>query len=237
MRVAAVRAAVHAAKEKVKIDLYYDVVSPYAWLGFETLNRYKAHWNINLHLKPVLLTGIGKAAGTIAPAMKPNRAPYLVKDLHRSAAYFNVPINFPSDVFELMFVKGSLIPSRFLTAIGLLHPAHLEAASRQLWLAAWSRDEDITSPEVLAAAGLAAGLTPESLAEVKEQMGQPAIKQLLKAHTDEAVGYGAFGVPTIVAHVGGKPALFFGSDRFPILAQEINETWMGPEPGVGSAKL
>lgn len=47
----------------------------------------------------------------------------------------------------------------------------------------------------------------------------------------------AFGVPTVVAHVGEKPALFFGSDRFPILAQEINETWMGPEPQVGSSKL
>lgn len=231
------RAAAHAVKEKVKIDLYYDVISPYAWLGFEALNRYKTHWNIDLHLKPVLLAGIGKAAGTIPPAMKPNRAPYLGKDLHRSAAYFNVPLKFPTDVFELMFEKGSLIPSRFLTAIGLLHPAHLEAVSRQLWLAAWSRDEDITSPEVLAAAGLAAGLTPDSLAEVKEQMGQPAIKQRLKDHTEEAVGYGAFGVPSIVAHVGEKPALFFGSDRFPILAQEINETWMGPEPGVGSAKL
>ena len=45
-----------------------------------------------------------------------------------------------------------------------------------------------------------------------------------------------FGVPSVVAHVGEKPALFFGSDRFPVLAQEINETWMGPEPGV-SARL
>lgn len=43
---------------------------------------------------------------------------------------------------------------------------------------------------MLAAAGLAAGLTPESLSEVKELMGQPASKQRLKGYTDEAVGYG-----------------------------------------------
>ncbi|KAG0698751.1 Glutathione S-transferase kappa 1 [Chionoecetes opilio] len=237
MRAAAVKTAVSAAKEKLKIDLYYDVTSPYAWFGFEVINRYKAHWNIDLHLKPVRLANVGQAAGTIAPAMKPNRAPYMVKDLYRSADYFNVPLKMPSDVFELMFVKGSLIPGRFLTAIGLCHPTHLEAASRHLWLAAWGRDEDIISAEVLAAAGVAAGLTPEALVEVKEQMGQPVTKQQFKAHTDEAVGYGAFGVPTLVAHVGGKPALFFGSDRFPVLAQEINELWMGPEPGTGSAKL
>ena len=43
---------------------------------------------------------------------------------------------------------------------------------------------------MLSAAGLAAGLTPETLAEVKEQMVQPVTKQRLKATTDEAVGYG-----------------------------------------------
>lgn len=234
MRVGVVRSAVNAVMGRVKIDLYYDVVSPYAWFGFEVMNRYKTHWNIDLNLKPVLLVGVGQAAGSIAPAMKPNRAPYLTKDLYRSAAYFNVPLKMPEDVFQLMFVKGSLIPSRFLTAIDLLHPSHLEAASRQFWLAGWGRDEDITSNEVLTAVGLAAGLTPEALAEVKEQMSQPAIKQRLRAHTDEAFGYGAFGVPSIVAHVGGKPELFFGSDRFPVLAQELNETWKGPEPDVSS---
>ena len=43
---------------------------------------------------------------------------------------------------------------------------------------------------MLASAGLAAGLTPEALAEVKDQMGQPATKERLKAYTDEAVENG-----------------------------------------------
>lgn len=47
----------------------------------------------------------------------------------------------------------------------------------------------------------------------------------------------AFGVPTILAYVGEKPSLYFGSDRFPLLAQELNEPWLGPEPGALNAKL
>lgn len=225
------------AGEKKKVVLYYDVISPYAWFGFEVLTRYQAHWNIDLHLKPVLLMGVGKAAGTIAPAMKPNRAPYMTKDLFRTAAHYNVPLKMPEDVFQMMFVKGSLIPSRFLTAISLLHPSHLEEASRQLWLAVWGRDEDITTDEVLTAAGLAAGLTPEAVAEAKEHAIQPAIKEQLRAHTAEAAKHGAFGVPTILACVGEKPSLYFGSDRFPLLAQELNEPWLGPEPGALNARL
>ena len=31
----------------------------------------------------------------------------------------------------------------------------------------------------------------------------------------------AFGSPTIIAHVGDKPVMLFGSDRFPILAQVL----------------
>ena len=52
------------------------------------------------------------------------------------------------------------------------------------------KHKDISSSEVLTSVGLAAGLTPEFVAEVKEQMGQPATKQRLKAYTDEAVQHG-----------------------------------------------
>lgn len=47
----------------------------------------------------------------------------------------------------------------------------------------------------------------------------------------------AFGLPAIVAHTGGEPMLFFGSDRFPVLAQEIGEKWLGPEPDVPQTRL
>lgn len=47
----------------------------------------------------------------------------------------------------------------------------------------------------------------------------------------------AFGVPSIFTHTKKKPTLFFGSDRFHLIAQDIGQTWKGPEPNAAPAKL
>ncbi|XP_069162959.1 glutathione S-transferase kappa 1 isoform X2 [Procambarus clarkii] len=220
-----------------KIDFFYDVISPYAWFAFEVLMRYKKHWNVEIQLKPVLLAAIGKAAGNTAPMLVPNKGRYIAKDLLRCGTYFNIPVKLVRDAHELMLVKGSLVPNRFLTAIDLLYPDYLEAASRALWMEVWNKDEDITTQETLERAGEVAGLTKDQLAHIQEHMTQEVTKNRLETYTEEAVQYGAFGLPAIVAHTGGEPMLFFGSDRFPVLAQEIGEKWIGPEPDVPQTRL
>nr|XP_045587938.1 glutathione S-transferase kappa 1-like [Procambarus clarkii] len=122
-----------------KIDFFYDVISPYAWFAFEVLMRYKKHWNVEIQLKPVLLAAIGKAAGNTAPMLVPNKGRYIAKDLLRCGTYFNIPVKLVRDAHELMLVKGSLVPNRFLTAIDLLYPDYLEAASRALWMEVWNK--------------------------------------------------------------------------------------------------
>ncbi|XP_069163308.1 uncharacterized protein [Procambarus clarkii] len=219
-----------------KIDFFYDAISPYAWFAFEVLMRYKKHWNVEIQLKPVHLAAIGKATGNTAPLLVPNKGRYMAKDLLRCGTYFNVPVKLVGDANELM-VKGSLVPSRFLTAIDLLYPDYLEAASRALWMEVWNKDEDITTLETLERAGEVAGLTKDQRAHIQEHMTQEVTKNRLETYTEEAVQYGAFGLPAIVAHTGGEPMLFFGSDRFPVLAQEIGEKWLGPEPDVPQTRL
>ncbi|KAG0730180.1 hypothetical protein GWK47_028791 [Chionoecetes opilio] len=163
MRPCAVKTAVGAAKKSSRLTYIIYVNIALCLFVFEVINRYKAHWNIDLHLKPVRLANVGQAAGTIAPAMKPNRAPYMVKDLYRSADY--------------SMMRTSLQPGVGSGRRG-------------------GRSD-------------ARGSGPE----VKEQMGQPGF---WSAH--------------LWLLIWREPALFFGSDRFPVLAQEINELWMGPEP-------
>nr|XP_053636754.1 glutathione S-transferase kappa 1-like isoform X2 [Cherax quadricarinatus] len=199
--------------------------------------RYKNYWNVDIKLKPVLLAGITQATGNKAPMLVPNKGLYMTKDLIRCATYFNVPLNLVKNAFELIMVKGSLVPSRFLTAIDLLYPEHLEGVTRALWMEVWNKDHDFTSIETLKEAGVAAGVTPVQLAHVQEYMTQQATKDRLRAYTDEAVQHGAFGSPSIVVHGEGESLLFFGSDRFPVLAQEIGERWLGPQPNLPHTKL
>jgi 2-hydroxychromene-2-carboxylate isomerase len=51
--------------------------------------------------------------------------------------------------------------------------------------------------------------------------GDSEVKEALKATTAEAVERGVFGAPTFFA--GGE--MFFGSDRFEIMAHRLGEFW------------
>ncbi|XP_057641673.1 glutathione S-transferase kappa 1 isoform X4 [Chionomys nivalis] len=47
------------------LELFYDVLSPYSWLGFEVLCRYQHLWNIKLQLHPALIAGIMNDSGSL----------------------------------------------------------------------------------------------------------------------------------------------------------------------------
>ncbi|CDQ82726.1 unnamed protein product [Oncorhynchus mykiss] len=98
-----------ASSRKV-IELFYDVVSPYSWLGFEVMCRYRNVWNIDLKLRPAFLGGIMQGSGNKPPGLVPNKFLYMTTDLHRLAQYFQVPISPPADPFEAMFEKGAPPP-------------------------------------------------------------------------------------------------------------------------------
>ena len=52
-----------------------------------------------------------------------------------------------------------------------------------------------------------------------------------KAVTEEAVERGAFGAPTMFFHQDGEnEEMFWGSDRFEMVAQIYNKKWIGPDP-------
>ncbi|XP_070318482.1 glutathione S-transferase kappa 1 isoform X2 [Odocoileus virginianus] len=47
------------------LELFYDVLSPYSWLAFEVLCRYKNIWNVSLQLQPTLIAGIMRDSGSL----------------------------------------------------------------------------------------------------------------------------------------------------------------------------
>jgi glutathione S-transferase kappa 1 len=89
-----------------------------------------------------------------------------------------------------MVEKGTLKAMRFLTCVAQRNPSKLEETSRQLWMRIWSRDEDITEPENIAAAGKLAGLTEDQCKEYLALSDKPEVKDALKKNTEEASGFG-----------------------------------------------
>uniref|UniRef100_A0A8C7E4U1 Glutathione S-transferase kappa n=1 Tax=Naja naja TaxID=35670 RepID=A0A8C7E4U1_NAJNA len=206
-----------------KVECFYDVVSPYSWIGFEIICRYRPIWNLDLHLRPVFLSGIMKATGNQPPAMLPKRGEYLLKDVSRMAKYCQVPINSPKDFVNTVIEKGSLLAMRFITAVDTAEPQFLESVSRELWMRIWSRDEDIVQPESILAAAKKAGLSLDKSQELLKMSTSPEIKNRLKETTDEVLKFGAFGLPCFVIQTDGQPQLFFGSDRIELLGNVLGE--------------
>ncbi|XP_033897968.2 glutathione S-transferase kappa 1 [Acipenser ruthenus] len=222
---------------KILVELFYDVVSPYSWIGFEVLSRYRNVWDIDLKLRPAFLGGVMHGSGNKPPGLVPNKSLYMTKDLERLASYCKVPIQAPSNPFEAMFEKGSLSAMRFVTAVELHSPELTEQVSRELWRRIWSKDQDITTPESLQEAGEKAGLPADQLQRLLGLAVSQEVKEKLKLVTQEALNHKAFGFPLIVAHVDGRPEIFFGSDRFELLAHLLGEKWLGPVPQETGSKL
>ncbi|XP_057631038.1 glutathione S-transferase kappa 1-like [Chionomys nivalis] len=219
------------------LELFYDVLSPYSWLGFEVLCRYQHLWNIKLQLHPALIAGIMNDSGNKPPATVPRKGQYMNKDMLLLGQQFQVPLNIPKDLNTVMFKKGSLNAMRFLTAVSMEQPELLEKVSRELWMRIWSRDEDITESQSILAAAEKAGMSTEQGQLFLEKISTVQVKNKLKETTDAACSYGAFGLPTTVAHVDDKTYMLFGSDRMELLAYLLGEKWMGPVPTAQYARL
>ncbi|NWH17023.1 GSTK1 transferase, partial [Grus americana] len=199
------------------------LLSCHCFFMLQVLCRYQHIWNIELRFRPAFLGGIMQATGNKPPAMLPKRAEYLLKDIKRMAKYYQVPIQISEDDFQRVLGKSNLGAMRFITAIDMTEPQYLEPLSREFWIRFWSQHEDISQPENMLAVAGQAGLSSEVAQKLLEMISSPAVKKQLKETTEEAIKYGAFGMPAVVAHFNGEPHLFFGSDRLELLGSVIGE--------------
>ncbi|XP_012684578.2 glutathione S-transferase kappa 1-like [Clupea harengus] len=223
-----------SSSSKLKlVEFFYDVISPYSWLAFEVFCRYRNVWDINLKLRPALLGGVYRGSGNRSPDDVPRKYHYMGMDLLRLGSYAAVPLRAPTQPVHALMAKGSLAAMRFVTAVGEMETDgddKVEKVSRELWKRIWSKDQDISQLASLAEVGRQAGLSAKKVEELLELSQDSAIKHKLRDTTQEALDYGGFGFPLTVCHVDGEAKIFFGSDRFEIMAHCLGEKWVGPQP-------
>ena len=183
---------------------YYDLGSPYAYLTAERVNRVLPVAPV---WQPILLGGIWKATGGGSWSLSERRAEGMAEVERRAARYGLQPIRWPegwpNDTLTAMRAATFAQKGGRATAFSL-------AAFRQ----AFAGGRDLSDPDNVLIAAAACELHPRA---VLKAIGTSAVKEALRAATDEAARRGVVGVPTVA--VGER--LFWGDDRLEDAAHEL----------------
>jgi 2-hydroxychromene-2-carboxylate isomerase len=185
-----------------ELVFYYDFSSPYAYLGATQVERVAREHGVRVRWRPILVGALFQRIGTPNvplddfPAAK--RA-YMVRDLQHWASYWGVPLSWPS-----RFPMRTVAPLRLALATEATG-GDIAALSLALFRAYWVEDRDISDPSLLRQYGDPAACE------------SPAIKDALRAATDEAIAAGVCGVPSFVA----RGHLFWGQDRLELVSRTL----------------
>jgi 2-hydroxychromene-2-carboxylate isomerase len=190
-----------------KLEFFYDCSSPWTYLAFtkieEVANRHKA----DLVWRPILVGGVFNAVNPSVYESRQNpvkpKARYFAKDLQDWAHFYGIKIGSPT-VFPVNSVKamrGAFVAHEH----GKISPY-----SRRVFESYWGGDRDISKDEVLRDIVRETGLDEK---EYFAKIAAPEYKDKLKANTEELIGRGGFGSPSIF--VDGE--MFFGNDRLPLV--------------------
>jgi len=191
------------------VEFYFDVGSPAAYLAWTQLPKIVQEAHCEIEYRPMLLGGVFQATGNRSPMEVPAKGQYLQDDLQRFARRYGVPFrhnpHFPINTLALM---------RMVLGLQLREPARMVPFVDAVLRAIWVEGRNMNDPAVVSAVLQQAGFEPEHMLALA---GDPAIKDDLKAATQEAVARGVFGAPTFF--VGGE--MFWGQDRLDFVKEAL----------------
>jgi 2-hydroxychromene-2-carboxylate isomerase len=200
------------------LDVYFDVASPFAYLGLTQLPQLTEVTGVAPRLVPILLGGLFRAIGQVdVPllAMPASKQRYTLAEMRRWAHWWGVPFAMPRK-----------FPQRTVAAQRLCllptHPAEQLRLAIALGRAMWAEQRDLEDADTLRGVLAECGMPREWL----ERTQEPQIKAALAERTADAHAAGVFGVPTWIV---GRRYLMWGHDRLE-LVMRVLAGWQ-PERG------
>jgi len=180
-----------------KVELFFDLSSPYSYLAATQMKALRERTGAEVVWRPMVLGALFKTVGNDMPARVPSKGRWMGNDLQRWADHYGVP-----------WKMSSHFPANTIKAMRLVLVDDAKAGDVALaaFRAMWAEDRNITEEAELRRIAEMGGLDPATALQAIEA---PAIKDRLRANTDEAAARGAFGAPTMF--VGDE--LYWGNDR------------------------
>jgi 2-hydroxychromene-2-carboxylate isomerase len=195
------------------IHFYLDFISPYAWLAFDALPKALQGISHRVVHKPVLFAAMLKHHGQLGPAEMPSKRDWTYRQVlwlaHQQGTAMQLPAMHPFNPLGLLRLATACDadgqPSRYVCETIFRH--------------VWCTGEDAADPARLS-------LLTTQLSPAREPT-DPAVKQAVQTHTEEAIGLGVFGVPSFVV----DDKLFWGQDALPMLRAYLQgDPWFaGPD--------
>lgn len=194
-----------------QIEFYFDLGSPYSYLGFYQIQKIAKLNQAQIVWKPILLGGVFKATGNSSTMAVPAKARYSMLDMQRWSNLWDISIQmnpyFPINTLNLM---------RIITAVQLYRPECFLTVLNALFDAMFGHPQNLNDINVLINLIQTLGFSND---QVQIWLSDDQVKAQLKQTTEEAIERGVFGAPTWFVN----DEMYWGVDHLHFVEMELNQ--------------
>ena len=198
----------------MKIEYYYGMPSPFAYLGSAKFQSIAKKYNAEIIEKPCDLVGgiFTKTGGLSVPQRSSQRQKYRLDELKRWSEFLNIKINLKPKFFP---PKDPHISGKYIIAANLLGIKLV--FGHELLRQIWSEEKDISDEKNIKIVG---NLFKLNFQELTDLAKSEKVSKIYRDNTEEAVAKNVFGAPTYIYN----NELFWGQDRLDFLERALNKS-------------
>jgi 2-hydroxychromene-2-carboxylate isomerase len=211
------------------IDFWFDPISPYAYLAFEHLPVALQGLGYSVSYRPLLFASLLKHHGQLGPAEIAPKREWTYRHIQWQARQLGIALDMPhSHPFNPLPLL------RLALAYGQGNSCNRYVAESVL-RHVWRGGQDAQDPSRLPALQNTLGAERERWqGTAMPDANSQAVKDQLKANSEEAIRMGLFGVPSLV--VDGQ--VFWGVEGLPMLRAYLEgDTWFQSPFWAAAAQL
>jgi len=185
------------------IEFFFDFSSPYGYFASTQIEALATKYGRDVLWRPFLMGAALKVMNAPPNVEYPLKGEYARHDFDRTARWFGVPFRTPTP-----FPVATVAACRAFYWTDAQDPKRAKEVAMALFKAYFVEGINIGEAENVVKVCADTGLDADAL---RAGIGEAAVKERLKAITDEAIKRNIFGSPFII--VDGEP--FWGTDRLP----------------------